>query len=112
MLGKTTIVGVSVLALAFAGVAFAGSQGAETMVLKGGSLGDVQFPHKDHQYTLKSCEVCHKLFPREDGSIQELIGAGTLKKKQVMNLCISCHKETEAKGKDAGPTSCKECHVK
>ena len=112
MFRKTVIVGVSVLSLAFAGVAFSAGKGAKTIVLKGGSLGNVKFPHENHQYILKSCRVCHKLFPRQAGSIDELIAGGLLQKKQVMNNCITCHKETEAKGKDAGPTSCKGCHVK
>lgn len=112
MLKKALIIWVSGLAVVLAGNAFAAGKGAETMVLKGGSMGNVEFPHQEHQQKLKNCEACHKLFPQEAGAIQELIGAGTLQKKQVMNVCVSCHKETAAKGKESGPTSCKDCHNK
>ncbi len=112
MLKKAMIVGVSVLSLSFAGVAFGGDNGAVSMVLKGGSLGDVAFPHKLHQEKLGNCEACHKLFPKETGAIQKLIAAGTLKKKQVMDSCKSCHQETKDQGRTAGPTSCKTCHNK
>jgi len=109
---KAIIVGISVLSLAFAGAAFAGGNGAEFMVLKGGSVGDVGFPHKLHQDKLNDCEVCHNLFPQKAGAVQKLISAGTLKKKQVMDNCKSCHQETKDKGRTAGPTSCDSCHDK
>jgi len=112
MFKKAIIVGVSILFMSVSGTAFAAGNGAETMVLKGGKLGDVSFPHKLHQDKLKDCEVCHKLFPKEAGAIEKLIAAGTLKKKEVMNNCKSCHKETKDKGQTAGPTSCKACHNK
>ncbi len=101
------------MSLALAGTTFAADNGAETMVLKGGSMGDVAFNHKKHQDTLKEdCNACHKLFAKEAGSIEKAIAAGTLKKKAVMKECIDCHKATKAKGAVAGPTSCKECHKK
>lgn len=109
---KAIIIGVSILAVFLSGTAFAKGRGAKVMVLKGGSMGNVQFPHQDHQITLKNCEDCHKLFPQEPGAIEELIGNGLLMKKQVMNNCISCHKATAAKGKLSGPTSCTGCHKK
>jgi cytochrome c-type protein NrfB len=112
MLKKAIIVGVSVLSLAFVGTAFAEGNGAETIVLKGGSLGDVTFPHKAHQDNLKDCDACHKLFPQEAGAIEKLIASGKLKKKEVMKNCETCHKETKAKGAASGPTSCKGCHKK
>lgn len=112
MFKKTLIVGVSVLSLAFAGAAFAAGNGAETIVLKGGSMGNVTFPHKAHQDNLKDCEACHKLFPKEAGAIEKGIADGTLKKKEVMKNCESCHKATKAKGEATGPTSCKGCHKK
>lgn len=112
MFRKTIVVGVLSLSLASAGTAFSAGNGAASMVLKGGSLGNVSFPHKLHQEKLGSCETCHKLFPKEAGAIEKLIAAGTLKKKEVMNNCKSCHVETKAKGHTAGPTSCKSCHDK
>jgi c(7)-type cytochrome triheme protein len=112
MFKKAIIIGISVVTVAFAGAAFAGN-GAETMVLKGGSLGDVNFPHKMHQEKLNNnCDACHKLFAQEAGSIEKAIAAGTLKKKEAMNQCVACHKDNKAKGAATGPTSCKECHKK
>src|SRR5665647_1325413 len=105
MFKKVMIVGVSVISLAIAGTTFAAGNGAETMVLKGGSPGDVAFNHKKHQDTLKDCDGCHKLFAKEAGSIEKAIAAGTLKKKDAMKECIDCHKATMAKGAVAGPTS-------
>ena len=112
MLKKTIIVGVAFMSLAFAGAAFAGN-GAETIVLKGGSLGDVTFPHKVHQEKLsQKCDACHKLFAKEAGSIEKAIAAGTMKKKDAMTNCLDCHKAEKAKNAAAGPTTCKECHKK
>ncbi len=110
MFKKTIIVGFSVLA--FAGAAFAGGNGQATMKLKGGSMGDVPFPHKAHQDSLKNCDLCHKMFPKEAGAIEKAIADGKLKKKEVMKACETCHKETKAKGAAAGPTSCRDCHKK
>jgi len=110
MFKKTIIVGISLLSLAFAGSVFAQENGAETIELQGGPMGNVTFPHRLHQEKLKDCEACHKLFPKEAGAIQKLIADGTLKKKEVMNDCEKCHKERKAKGEAAGPTICKGCH--
>lgn len=114
MLKKSLIVGVSALSMALAGAAFAAGNGAATMSLKGGSPGDVPFPHQKHQEVLKDCKVCHTLIPQEAGAIEKGIAAGTLKKKEVMKQCQDCHKDTKAKGADvkSGPTGCKDCHKK
>jgi cytochrome c-type protein NrfB len=110
---KLIIVGVSLLSMAFAAPVLAeDGYGAAYMVLQGGSQGNVGFPHKLHQDKLDDCDACHKLFPQEAGAIQKLIAAGTLKKKQVMERCKSCHQETKDKGHTAGPTSCDACHDK
>lgn len=109
MFKKAIIVGVSILSVAFAGAALA----ADSMVLKGGSPGDVPFPHKEHQEKLKGdCDACHKLFAKEAGAIEKAIAAGTLKKKEAMKQCQDCHKANKDKGAETGPTSCKECHSK
>ena len=111
MYKKTFIVGLAVLALAFAGTVFAA--GAENIVLKGGHMGDIHFPHKLHQDTLKDCKACHDMFPQKEGAIESAISSGQLKKKEVMkDLCEKCHKEKKAKGEKTGPTSCKDCHKK
>lgn len=107
MFKKAIMIG-AVLSVAFAGAAFA----ADTMVLKGGSPGDVPFNHKVHQDKLKNCDLCHKMFAKEAGAIEKAIAAGTMKKKDVMKNCQDCHKDHKAKGEAAGPVACKECHSK
>lgn len=112
MLKKAIIVGVSIMSLAFVGVAFAGN-GAESIVMKGGATGDVTFPHKTHQDKLKDCDNCHKLFAQEAGAIEKGIAAGTLKKKDAMKQCQDCHKAEKAKNADTkAPQGCKDCHKK
>ena len=87
-------------------------RGAEDMVLSGGKRGEVPFPHHRHQDALKDCQICHKLFPQEEGVIEALKAKGELKKKKVMNNCTSCHKKMAKAGQKSGPKSCKDCHVK
>ena len=88
------------------------NKGAPDISIGAESKGQVAFPHKTHQDTLKECDTCHSLFPKEPNSIQKLIGEGKLQKKQVMNHCRDCHKEKTAAGEKAGPTSCATCHPK
>ena len=110
---KAIVVWVSLLSMALAGSALADDgNGAVTMVLNGGSQGDVSFPHKLHQDKLQDCDVCHTLFPMEPGIIQNLIKSGKLKPKQVMQKCKICHERTKDQGHTAGPTSCDSCHDK
>lgn len=113
MLKKAIIVGVAVMSLAFAGAAFAGN-GAESIKMKGGSPGDVTFPHKAHQDKMgANCDACHKLFAKEAGSIEKAITAGTMKKKDAMNQCMECHKAEKAKNAaTTAPAGCKDCHKK
>ena len=89
-------------------------KGAETILLSGGEkMRDVHFPHHRHQDALKDCNICHDLFPKKLGSIDELKNQGKLKKKQVMQEhCIDCHKEMKATDRKTGPTSCARCHRK
>lgn len=88
-------------------------KGAPQMNLEGGSRGIVPFPHNQHQTTLNDCQVCHTLFPQEQGGIQRLIKEGKLIKKQVMNKhCIKCHRSTKRSGDKSGPIKCGDCHVK
>ena len=88
-------------------------KGADKMVLDGGSRGSVPFPHHKHQAAVENCAACHESFPQEAGSIQSLKAQGQLAGKQVMNkLCISCHRAEKRAGKNAGPVTCSDCHVK
>ena len=86
--------------------------GAKEMILFGGSLGNISFPHYRHQTVLVDCNRCHNLFPQTAGAIQDLNRQDKLKKKDVMNQCTNCHKELAASYKKSGPVKCKECHKK
>jgi len=87
-------------------------QGKKEMVLDGGRLGKVPFPHHTHQTVLDDCNRCHRLFPQTSGAIQQLISQKSLLARQVMNQCRNCHKEKVKSGEKAGPVKCTECHIK
>lgn len=87
-------------------------KGAGSIVLKGGSIGSVTFPHGRHQGIFVDCTPCHELFGKESQVIDRMKSEGKLQKKEVMNLCKNCHKDLAAKGQKAGPTACKGCHEK
>jgi cytochrome c553 len=77
-----------------------------------GEKGNVNFPHAKHQKAVENCMTCHNLFPQKDNGITELMKQGKLQKKQVMNMCLTCHKSMVAKGAKTGPTACMQCHKK
>jgi hypothetical protein len=101
-----------ILSIPFVVAAAAENTGAGNIVLEGGRLGSVAFPHQKHQDTLGDCNLCHNLFPKVAGSIESLKDKGSLKKKATMDQCVDCHKNKEDKGEKSGPTSCKGCHKK
>jgi Cytochrome c7 and related cytochrome c len=110
----TALVIIGVVCVSFAAV-FAQTQnpGAAEIVLDGGAMGNVKFPHQRHQQKLVDCTICHSVYPQKSGSIEELKAQGKLTKKQVMNeQCTACHKEKRKAGEKAGPTTCTTCHVK
>lgn len=85
--------------------------GAPEIVINGASKGNIPFTHAKHQKGLTDCNACHDLYPKEPGAIVKLKGEGKLEAKQVMNKqCIKCHRDYKTEGKEAGPTSCSECH--
>ena len=87
------------------------NKGAEIILLSGGKMRDVHFPHTRHQDALGNCKICHELFPKKLGSIEELKRQGKLGKKQVMQKhCIDCHRKMKSAGENTGPTSCARCH--
>ncbi len=86
------------------------NKGPAEIVLEVASKGNVTFPHARHQVLLKDCMKCHRLFPQKHGVIEEMIGNGKLKKKQVMNHCRNCHREMKENGQESGPTNCMKCH--
>ncbi len=89
------------------------NHGPEKMTLDGGSRGKVPFGHRVHQEKLDDCSICHSIFPKKPGSIEDLKKKGDLNKKQVMKkLCIKCHKAERMAGNTHGPTTCSKCHVR
>lgn len=116
MFKKVSWVMVALLALGLlvlTGAVGSADNGADEMLLEGGSRGKVPFPHRAHQAVLGDCNKCHDLFPQEAGAITRLKKAGDLKKKQVMNKsCVKCHKTMKKGGGKAGPTTCSKCHVR
>lgn len=60
--------------------------------------GNITFPHKMHQETLKNCKACHEKGP---GKIE---GFG---KDFAHKTCKGCHEQMKK-----GPTRCGECHKK
>jgi hypothetical protein len=91
-------------------VSAADNRGAADMMLSGGARGAIPFPHGAHQVRIVDCNICHVNFPQQSGGIEALKKAGTLKKKQVMKRCTTCHRDTKKAGKKSGPTRCKTCH--
>lgn len=88
-------------------------KGADTIELESGRLPAVTFPHRLHQETAEGCSVCHDMYPKERGAIQDLKAKGKLARQAVMKRnCIDCHKERSAAGKPSGPLSCTDCHAR
>ena len=87
------IISAVALTLFAASMAFA----ADTITLPAKN-GNVTFPHKQHQETLKDCKKCHEKAP---GKID---GFG---KDIAHKTCKGCHEELKK-----GPTKCGECHKK
>jgi len=116
MCKKISLVMVALLGLGLlvsAGTVGSANNGADEMMLEGGSRGKVPFPHHAHQKVLGDCNQCHDLFPQETGAITRLKKAGVLKKKQVMNKsCVKCHKTMKKGGGRTGPTTCSKCHIR
>jgi hypothetical protein len=111
---KTVFIFMAATAFLFSGSTGFSSQetGASSIVLEGGSLGNIVFPHGRHQGFAVDCRPCHELFPQESNAINKMKAAGTLQKKDVMNLCKGCHTDLAAKGEKAGPVACNDCHKK
>jgi c(7)-type cytochrome triheme protein len=80
--------------------------------LSAGDKGNVTFPHEKHQKAVKDCMSCHNLFPQKTNAISDLMKQGKLQKKQVMTMCLACHRTMGATGAKTGPTLCSQCHKK
>ncbi len=112
-MGRYVVAAMIVLLSSVFSVAAIENKGAAEIRMDGGSRGVVPFPHHRHQNALGDCNVCHTLFPQEQGGIVRLKKEGVLVKKQVMNKhCIKCHKQKKKAGDTTGPTTCSKCHVK
>ena len=94
----------------------------EPMMLKleGGKLPPVPFSHTSHAEKEKiNCTVCHHKDkdvkePRSCVSchpIKEVKDNALIAKEAYHKNCITCHKESAAKGKNV-PVKCNECHTK
>lgn len=112
MLHRVIGVILILLVLCIAAVAAEKNMGAASLVIPGGSKGDVTLPHQTHQTVLNDCEQCHHLFSQQAGAIASLKEDGTLKKMQVMRECQACHREMAKAGSKTGPTRCDGCHKK
>ena len=96
-----------VFMLVFISLVVIAGQNEENMLIKGGFMGEIAFPHNLHENTADNCQKCHAIFPKKKGIIQDFKNNNKIKKKHVMNeLCISCHKTKN----NAGPTMCNGCH--
>jgi len=67
------------------------------IVIYQASQGKVTFPHADHASRL-ACSQCHQSEPPEKISVDKTFAHGT---------CRACHQNS-----GAGPTTCRNCHVK
>ncbi len=96
-----------------AGSCMAGDdKGIETIVLKGGNMGSITFPHGRHLTMFVDCKPCHELFPKESQIVDKMMNEGKMNKKAVMNMCKKCHTDLAEKGQKTGPTACRDCHKK
>ncbi len=105
-----------------AGFVSAQKKPAEPMMIKleGGKLPPVSFSHTSHAEKEKiECVVCHHKDkdvkdPQPCVSchlIKEVKDNAMIAKEAYHKNCITCHKDTVAKGKTA-PVKCNECHKK
>jgi c(7)-type cytochrome triheme protein len=93
-------------------IAVGQNKGPANLVLQGGKLGSVPFSHHLHQNIIGDCNICHTLFPQAAESIEKLKAEGKLKKREVMDRCVECHKKEAATGSKAAPIKCSACHKK
>jgi tRNA(Ile2) C34 agmatinyltransferase TiaS len=111
---KKTVSAVLVLlsVWVFQSMVFAGDPpaGKKVIEIPAGERGVVTLPHETHQKALKDCMKCHSLFPQKANAITEMMASGKLQKKQVMGMCLACHRSMKSAGTKTGPTACNQCH--
>jgi hypothetical protein len=71
----------------------------ETAVLQTETFGTITLDHSAHLARRTACKACHG-----PGPVTKL---GRLPPKVAHERCVTCHRDGEA-----GPTACKDCHVK
>ena len=102
-----------VLLILSSAIVFANNQGKKEIILNGGKMGNITFPHHMHHGVVNDCMVCHENFSKEPGLLQAAKDKGSLKKKQVMNkTCLKCHRDRKKAGEIYGPVKCSGCHIK
>jgi len=114
MKARILLIGLGMSALLLqsdAVLAAQGEKGAESITLDT-MQGNVAFPHGKHQKIFVDCKPCHDMFPKTSHVIRKMIGEGSLKKKEIMDMCKKCHEVRQGTGEKAGPTACKDCHKK
>jgi hypothetical protein len=128
-----SICGTFLLAALCAGgrVAAQAPKEPDSVVLKGGPLGDITLPHKAHtkDYGAK-CENCHhpskpekalKTPTQKCSDCHVKVPAAPMKTKlqaafhdpmAKKGTCVDCHAQAKAKGKTKMPQKCADCHKK
>jgi hypothetical protein len=110
----------NVLTLAFCAALLAAAEPAppDRVLLKGSSLGAVDFNHKAHTAGGWQCQVCHHGSksdkPSKEPQYEACRTCHPMKGKVAFHtvgaktgVCIDCH-QAEKKG----PAKCSDCHVK
>lgn len=69
------------------------NEGSETIEIESGWQKARGIPSLEASKRTGKCEVCHKLYPEESGSITKYKGSGKLQPKEAMNHCRDCHRE-------------------
>jgi hypothetical protein len=125
---KRNLAGLMLSALLLAGLALAQTAPKDVLILKGSPMGGVKFLHKMHTEQTK-CTTCHHPSKSEKPSkvateacrdchttpptapMKTKTQAAFHNPSATSGVCIDCHKEQNAKGKNA-PTKCMQCHQK
>lgn len=108
---KSVLIGIISIVALVAMTAAVGLQ--DDTVTYDTKLGKVTFPHKAHVDRGTTCKTCHHTLAADtDTPDKKCLDCHTedseVKPKDAYHkTCVECHKTGKA-----GPTKCKECHVK
>lgn len=100
-----TLLALSILAVGSTAVFSAAGPDEIKMPAK---MGEVTFPHADHQKIVSDCTECHHkgLDEAKCSSCHGADPAAPKAKDAFHKQCKGCHKD------QGGPTGCKDCHVR